>query len=100
MHQCTNAIMQQWCVCRHPFPAGLHDAYVAALWAATTTVLDGHTHRQDGILIGGDSAGGNIAAVISTLARDGLNTHGQPASGSSHMIMSRPLFSKWRKIWI
>jgi acetyl esterase len=38
----------------HPFPAGLDDALTAVRWAAR----DGHK-----VIVGGDSAGGNLAAV-------------------------------------
>jgi acetyl esterase len=46
----------------HPFPAGLDDCWTATRWAART--LDGPTG------VGGDSAGGNLAAVVALKARD------------------------------
>jgi acetyl esterase len=46
----------------HPFPAGLDDCYAATTWAATT--LPGP------IAVGGDSAGGNLAAAVALRARD------------------------------
>ncbi|OYU34766.1 MAG: hypothetical protein CFE35_12805 [Novosphingobium sp. PASSN1] len=52
-----------------PFPVPVDDCYAALSWAAA--------HRQDlglaadaPIAVGGDSAGGNLAAVVSLLARD------------------------------
>ena len=45
----------------HPFPAGLDDAWAATLWAK---------EHFDRIAVGGDSAGGNLAAVIARRARD------------------------------
>ena len=48
-----------------PYPGPLDDAYAALLWAADT-VADG-----DGlVLVGGDSAGGNLAAACAVRARD------------------------------
>jgi acetyl esterase len=52
----------------HPAPAAVDDAYAAFRWA--------HEHAADlgaipgKIAVGGDSAGGNLAAVVSQLARD------------------------------
>jgi len=50
----------------HPFPAGVDDC-----WAATRYVAEnGGRLNVRGIALGGDSAGGNLAAVVSLLARD------------------------------
>jgi acetyl esterase len=52
----------------HPAPAAIDDAYAAFRWA--------HEHAGDlgaipgKVAVGGDSAGGNLAAVVSQLARD------------------------------
>lgn len=52
----------------HPAPAAVDDAYAAFRWA--------HEHAADlgaiggRVVVGGDSAGGNLAAVVSQLARD------------------------------
>ncbi len=52
----------------HPAPAAVEDAYAAFRWA--------HDHAEDlgaipgRIAVGGDSAGANLAAVVSLLARD------------------------------
>jgi len=46
----------------HPFPAAVEDAYDATLWASNE--YDGPT------AVAGDSAGGNLSAVVSLLARD------------------------------
>lgn len=50
----------------HPFPAGLHDAEAALRWAQANAASLGADPAQIGI--GGDSAGGNFAAVASRLA--------------------------------
>ena len=52
----------------HPFPAGLEDCYAALCWASEhLTELTG-----DGgyVMVGGDSAGGNLAAAVALAARD------------------------------
>lgn len=50
------------------FPAAVHDAYAALEWvAAHGAQLDGDPDR---LAVAGDSAGGNLAAVVSMLARD------------------------------
>jgi len=52
----------------HTFPAPLVDAYAALEWAADNAErLRGD---RDRIAVGGDSAGGNLAAALSLLARD------------------------------
>ncbi len=52
----------------HPFPAGVEDAWAALAWA--------HEHAGElgaapgNLAVGGDSAGGNFAAVVALMARD------------------------------
>jgi acetyl esterase len=45
----------------HRFPAAVEDAWVATCWAASQTPK---------VAVGGDSAGGNLAAVMALRARD------------------------------
>ena len=58
----------------HPAPAAVDDAYAAFRWA--------HKHAGDlgaipgKIAVGGDSAGGNLATVVSQLARDDEDPQG------------------------
>ncbi|MFC7140066.1 alpha/beta hydrolase [Halosimplex aquaticum] len=51
----------------HPFPAAVEDAYAALEWAADDpAVLD----RDGHLAVAGDSAGGNLAAVVSLMAAE------------------------------
>ncbi|MDY6818033.1 MAG: alpha/beta hydrolase [Halobacteriales archaeon] len=52
----------------HPFPAALKDCYAAAEW--TVVNAESFNMHPDAIAIGGDSAGGNLAAAITQLARE------------------------------
>jgi len=52
----------------HPAPAGLDDAYAAFRWAQRNAAELGGIPGQ--VAVGGDSAGGNLAAAVALLARD------------------------------
>ncbi|MFB6095929.1 MAG: alpha/beta hydrolase [Haloferacaceae archaeon] len=52
----------------NPFPAAVHDAYAAVKWAAENPeILLGDADR---LAVAGSSAGGNLAAAVSLMARD------------------------------
>lgn len=52
----------------HKFPAAVDDSYAAVVWTAEhAKELNGDPSR---IAVGGDSAGGNLAAAVALMARD------------------------------
>jgi acetyl esterase/lipase len=67
---------------RHPFPAAVEDSYAALVWAAGSAVALG---AGGPIGVMGESAGGNLSAVMCLLARD----RGGPAV--SHQTLIYPV---------
>ncbi|PXW25904.1 UNVERIFIED_CONTAM: acetyl esterase [Williamsia faeni] len=64
----------------HPFPTALEDSWLGLCWAAENA---GDLAFADApLIVGGDSAGGNIAAVLTRWARDG----GGPAIGFQFLV--------------
>ena len=52
----------------HKYPAAVEDCYAATCWVAeNATAIGGDPTR---LAVGGDSAGGNLTAVVSLIARD------------------------------
>src|SRR5438094_648338 len=59
-----------------PFPAAVEDSYAALTWVVTH--IADYGGDADRVVVGGDSAGGNLAAVCTQQAqRDGLPLAGQ-----------------------
>lgn len=54
----------------HPFPAALEDGAAALRWMVDQAGNLGIDHTR--LAVGGDSAGGNLAAVLALMARDGV----------------------------
>src|SRR5262249_56978779 len=52
----------------HKFPAAVDDAWEATRWVSASAERLGIDARR--LAVGGDSAGGNLAAVIALMARD------------------------------
>ena len=52
----------------HRFPAAVDDCYAATSWAVANAATLGCDPKR--VAVGGDSAGGNLTAVVSQLARD------------------------------
>jgi acetyl esterase/lipase len=75
---CRQFVKRLGCVCvnvdyrlapEHPFPTPVLDGWDAVKWAAANASELG-ANPSKGFIVGGTSAGGNIAAVIGHLARD------------------------------
>lgn len=53
---------------RYPYPAAVNDSYAALLWAAENATSIGGNPAW--LVVGGDSAGGNLATAVTLKARD------------------------------
>lgn len=82
----------------HPFPEPLEDAFAAFEWTAANAASLGADPRRIGV--GGDSAGGNMAAVVSRMAVEGggarpaMQLLFYPVTDAAEDTRSRRLFSE------
>jgi acetyl esterase len=82
----------------HPFPAAVEDAWAAFAWAAANATTLGADPAR--VAVAGDSAGGNLAAVVSLLARAGggampaMQLLIYPPTDSAADLPSRRLFAE------
>jgi acetyl esterase/lipase len=60
----------------HPYPAAIEDAWAATRWVGEHAAELGADPQR--LALAGDSAGGNIAAVIAQRARDDVDWEGPP----------------------
>jgi len=88
----------------HKFPAAVDDAFAALEWVAREAATLGVDGSR--IAVAGDSAGGNLAAVVSLMARDrgGPNIALQllvyPATDKGTSRAQRPSFEKYSEYFL
>jgi len=97
----------------HPFPAAVDDCYAALVWAADNAAeLGAATPARIGVM--GESAGGNLSAVMCLLARDrggpvishqallypATDMTGVPRAPGRSLIISGPDMHAYRRMYL
>jgi acetyl esterase/lipase len=62
----------------HPFPAAVHDCWEALLWLTSAKTGDSLSSNATKMVIGGSSAGGNLAAILTHKALARKEHDGRP----------------------
>ncbi|KAM5545527.1 hypothetical protein V8D89_000565 [Ganoderma adspersum] len=87
---------------KYPFPIPFEDSYAAVKWVADNA-SDLKVSLDKGYLVGGDSAGGNLAAAVVLRARDDPFFAGRPLTGQylREPLVVHPLAvpDKFRSEW-
>ena len=73
----------------YKFPTAAKDAYAATLWASQQGAEFGGDPAR--IAVGGDSAGGNLAAVVALMARDGVVPNGTQPPEIQYQLLLYPV---------
>ncbi len=67
---CTVVLVDYRLAPEHPFPAAIDDAWAALQWVANNQAKVAGGNSGLPLIVAGDSAGGNLAAVVARKARD------------------------------
>jgi acetyl esterase len=107
--RCVTVSVQYRLAPEHPFPAAVEDCYAGARWVAEHAAQIGADAGR--VAVGGDSAGGNLAAAVTLLARERHgprlchqllvypNTDYLSDTASMREAVDPLLFNRWSADW-